>query len=298
MIKGIHITIENKEVLDDLFATAMALGSTQATEALPNTANALFKAAQTIETAWKDWAMGGQISGVENIPHPNPKVAASIHTTPNEAKLSNYEITSEHPAMADYVNGKDETIDMKAQNPWGDERSNPWLTGKESRVNKKDGSPYLIVPFSWTTTGKVGGSSQFRNIVPKGIQEALKKQNISKVLGKLHTEPNVKGEEIPRNDYNWGGRISKKDVERRNLDDLTRSRIVGLVRMWDSAYKDRTVGNYFTFRVISPKAAADKWIQHRHIKPHDVTGALARKFEQMIQDNVNAALFRDFGGDN
>ena len=295
MIKGIHITIENKEALDDLFAIATPIGSTQATAAFPNVSNALFEAAKAIETTWKDWAMGGQIPGVENIPHPNSKVAASIHTTPDEARFANYEITSEHPAMADYVSGKDETIDMKAQNPWGDERSNPWLTGKKSRVNKKDGSPYLIVPFSWTTTGKVGGSSQFRNIVPKGIQEALRRRDISVVLGKLHTEPNAKGEEIPRNDYEWGGRISKKDAERRNLDDLTRSRIVGLVRMWDSAYTQRTVGTYFTFRVISPKAAADKWIQHRHIKPHDVTGALAREFEQMIQENVNAALLRDLG---
>ena len=290
MIKGIHITIENKEALNDLFATAMALGETQPKEqALPYTSNALFDAAKMIETTWKNWAMGNeQIPGVENIPKPNPEIASSIETKPNESKFSNYEISSNHPKLIEYVNGGTETIDMKDIN-------SPWLTGKKSRVNKKDGSPYLIVPFSWTTKGKVGGSSQFRNIVPKGIQEALRKQNISKILGKLHTEPNVKGEEIPRNDYNWGGRISKKDAERRNLDDLTRSRIVGLVRMWDSAYKDRTVGNYFTFRVISPKAAADKWIQHRHIKPHDVTGALAREFEQMIQDNVNAALLRDLG---
>ena len=288
MIKGIHITLVNDEDLKNLFAMATALGNTQATAALPNTSNALFEAAKTIETTWKDWAMGGQIPGVENIPYPNSKVAASIHTTPDEARLSNYEISSEHPAMADYVNGKNETIDMKDIN-------SPWLTGKKSRVNKKDGSPYLIVPFSWTTTGKVGGSSQFRNIVPQGIQTALRRRAVSVVLGKLHTEPNVKGEEIPRDDYEWGGRISKKDAERRNLDDLTRSRIVGLVRMWDSAYTKRTTGTYFTFRVISPKAAADKWIQHRHIKPHDVTGALAREFEQMIQENVNAALLRDLG---
>lgn len=81
-----------------------------------------------------------------------------------------------------------------------------------------------------------------------------------------------------RHEYDWGGRISEEEAE-----SAGNARASGMVRMWDSAYQKRGSGTYFTFRVISAKSAAGKWIMHRHIRPHDVTGALKREFEQMIQ---------------
>lgn len=283
MIKGISIHIDNEEDLSRLFYLAKEVSTEQITNALPNTSNALYEAATAIQNAWKDWAQGGQIPGVENIPRPNQRIADSIERTPNEPRFSDYLISSDNPYMADLQNGKDETIDMKAP-------GSPWLNGKHSRLNKKDGSPYLIVPFSWGVPGKSGGSAHFRNVVPRGIMNALRRRQLSMTAGTTHPEPNARGEMIERNEYSWGGRVSKEEAE-----SAGNTRTAGMVRMWDSAYTKKESGTYFTFRVISAKSAADKWIQHRHIKPHDVTGALAREFEQMIQQNVNDALLADIG---
>ena len=289
MITGISIKIENEPALQELFSLASRMSKTQLTEALPNTSNALYSAATFIENSWKNWSTGGQIPGVKNTPYPNSKIAASIKKMPDKAEFSDYTISSDSPAMIDLQNGKDETIDMK-------EPSSPWLNGKKSRVNKKDGSPYLIVPFSWGTPGKTGGSAHFRNVVPRGIVNALRKRELSKRLTTMHIEPNARGEDILRHEYEWGGRIGEDEARHKNREGNLTGYDVGMVRMWDSAYGENgNHGKYFTFRVISAKAAAEKWIQHRHIEPHDVTGALKREFEQMIQNTVYNAFRADIG---
>ena len=66
-----------------------------------------------------------------------------------------------------------------------------------------------------------------------------------------------------------------------------------MVRMEDSAYKNGNHGTYFTFRVISAKSAADKWIQHRKIEARDITGALKREFEQYITEVVREGFYAD-----
>lgn len=288
MITGISIHIDNEAALDELFALASRVSTGQVSNALPNTSNALYAVAKSIENAWKGWAMGGSIQGVENIPHPNSKIAASIKTTPEKPQFSDYEISSGNPYMIDLQNGKDETIDMKAPD-------SPWLNGKKSRVNKKDGSPYLIVPFSWGTPGRTGGSAHFRNVVPSGIVRALRRRELSRRLQSTHTEPNARGEDILRHEYDWGGRVAEDEARHTDSNGNATGYDVGMVRMQDTAHPSGNGGKYFTFRVISAKSAADKWIQHRHIKPHDVTGALKREFEQMIQQTVNEAFKSDIG---
>lgn len=289
MITGISIHIDNEEALQELFSLANKISSQQISNALPNTSNALYAAAKSIENAWKGWAMGRSIPHVEDIPRPNSKIADSIKTTPEKAQFSDYEISSDSPYMADLQNGKDETVDMKVPN-------SPWLTGKHSRINKKDGSPYLIVPFSWGTPGRTGGSAHFRNVVPREIMRALERRKLSTRLQTMHTESNTRGENILRHEYEWGGRIAKEEARHTDSKGNLTGYDVGMVRMWDSSYRDNiNHGNYFTFRIISAKAAADKWIQHRHIKPHDVTGALKREFEEMIQQTINDAFKADIG---
>ena len=283
MTEGITIQINGQAGLDALFAMAQS-GNEGFNSTFPLTKQELWDCAMTIENAWKGWAMGGDIPGIKNIPKPDSKLAASVKHSPERSGVFEYTIFSDHPLMADYQNGKDETIDMKAQNPWGDERTNPWLYGKKSRLNKKDGSPYLIVPFSWGT-----GTGHFRNVVPAGIQKAMTRRALSRNLGKLHTEPNANGEEIWRDDYNWGGRISPEEAEQAGNDRLS-----GMVRMEDSAYKNGNHGTYFTFRVISAKSAADKWIQHRHTDAIDVVGGLKNTFEKDFTESVQAAITADW----
>ena len=289
MIKGISIHIENEAALQELFSLASRVSGQQISNGLPNTSNALYVAALSIENAWKGWANGEQLPGVKNIPRPNSEIRASIKKTPDKPQFSDYTIYSDNPYMSDLQNGKDEIIDMKAP-------GSPWLTGKKSRLNKKDGSPYLIVPFSWGVPGKTGGSAHFRNVVPKGITVALERRGLSKRLSGRYTEPNARGENIARDKYKWGGRIAEDEAQHVDSGGNLTGYDVGMVRMWDSSYgEDGNHGTYFTFRVISAKAAANKWIQRRHIEPHDVTGALKKAFEDMIQQTVNEALRADIG---
>lgn len=282
MIEGIKIHIQGQEGLDWLFS--LARQSQQAfSESAPNTASALYESAKFIETVWKGWTTGNeQIPGVRNIPKPDSKLAETIHTTPNKIGSWEYTISSDSPKMADLQNGKDETIDMKAPD-------SPWLNGKHSRLNKKDGSPYLIVPFSWGT-----GTGHFKNIVPQGIQNMLRSRALSKRLATQHTEPNARGEDVLRHEYDWGGRISEEEAQHTDNSGKLTGYDAGMVRMRDDSYKSGNHGTYFTFRVISAKSAADKWIQHRHIDPIDVVGGLKREFEQVVQENVQAAFLSDY----
>lgn len=287
MIKGIHVRIENQEELDALFEFVARKGNNKAfQEAFPRAANALLESAQMIQGAWKNYVMGYSSTdfprlGIRDIPTPSSELASTIEISPNEPGAFAYTVYSDNPAMVELQNGKTETIDMKAP-------GSPWLNGKKSRLNKKDGSPYLIVPFGWGTKGKTGGSAHFRNVVPSGIQRMLRSREISKSLRSTHFEPNAKGEQIERPEYNWGGRISPEEAETHGD-----KRMAGMIRMWDSSYSNRTVGNYFTFRVISAKAAAEKWIQHRKIDARDMIGALKREYEARIQERITNAFAED-----
>lgn len=282
MTEGITIHIEGWAGLDALFRLARQ-NQAAFSEAMPNTSNALYDAALIIENAWKGWAsMNHEIPGVKNIPKAAPDIAASIKHSPRNEGAMEYTISSNSQKMADYQNGKDETIDMKAPN-------SPWLNGKKSRLNKKDGSPYLIVPFSWGT-----GEAHFKNIVPQGIQKMLRSRALSVRLQSMHTEPNARGEDILRHEYKWGGRVSEDEARHTDTNGNSTGYDVGMVRMEDSRHPSGNGGKYFTFRVISAKAAADKWIQHRHTDRIDVIGGLKREFEDYIKEQVQDAFLSDY----
>ena len=281
MTEGIKIEINGFEGLDALFKMAR-YGNEGFNSAFPLTKRELFDCALMIESAWKDWAsMNHEIPGVKNIPRASPEIMDSIKRNPKKAGAFEYTIASNHPLMADYQNGVDYTVDMKAPN-------SPWLNGKKSRLNKKDGSPYLIVPFSWGT-----GEAHFKNIVPAGIQRMLRSRVLSERLPTTHTEPNARGEDILRHEYNWGGRVSEDEAAHADDNGNLTGYDAGMVRMKDERHPSGNGGKYFTFRVISAKAAAYKWIQHRHIAPIDVVGGLKREFEQVIVGRVKEAWAAD-----
>ena len=290
MTESIRIKINGYAGLAELFKLANS-GSENLIKDFPFTKSELLNSAKTIENTWKNWAMGYTLQDYPTLPipacpKPDSQLAMSIKTEKTSA--TEYTIYSDHPQMEKYQNGEDVTIDMKAPD-------SPWLNGKKSRINKKDGSPYLIVPFSWKTKG-VG----FKNIVPQGIQDALRSRALTRTLPTTHPEPNARGEQIERNEYGslekgkfksgWGGRISQEEAEASGD-----TRTAGMVRMWDSSYGiNGNHGKYFTFRVISAKAAADKWIQHRHHNGMDITGALKKQYEELFYRNIAAAMQADW----
>ena len=282
MKEGIKIEIRGQEGLDALFRMAR-YGNEGFNSAFPLTSEELYNCAVIIENAWKGWAsMNHEIPSVKNIPRASQEIMDSIKRTPNKHGAFEYTISSGSRLMADYQNGKDETIDMKAPD-------SPWLNGKKSRVNKKDGSPYLIVPFAWGT-----GEAHFKNIVPLGIQKALRSRALSSRLPTTHTEPNARGEDILRHEYDWGGRISEDEAMHTDSSGNLTGYDAGMVRMEDSRHPSGNGGKYFTFRVISAKAAADKWIQHRHQEAIDVVGGLKREFEQEFTEIVQQAIRADW----
>lgn len=290
MTEGIKITIEGQAGLEKLFHLA-ATGNKDALKDFPFTQSELADIALDIQNTWINWAMGYSIQDYPTMlippcPHPDPKVASSIQK--KKTGTFEYTIFSDHPQMAKYQNGEDYTVDMKAPN-------SPWLNGKKSRLNKKDGSPYLIVPFSWGT-----GAGHFRSIVPQGIQNMLTSRAVTRTLPTTHTEPNARGEQIERQEYGklengefgkgWGGRITPEEAE--NAGD---NRLSGMVRMWDKAYgKNGNHGTYFTFRVISAKAKADAWIQHRHKEGMDITVELKKEWEYVFNQRIAAAMQADW----
>lgn len=290
MREGITIQIDGQAGLDAIIQLARQ-GNEGFNSVFQLTKSELFECAMTIENTWKGWATGNmQIPGVKNVPKPDSKLAASIKHNPQKSGAFEYTISSDSPQMEKYQNGEDYTVDMKAQNPWNDERTNPWLYGKKSRLNKKDGSPYLIIPFSWGT-----GTGHFRNVVPSGIQKMLRSRALSTRLPTQHTEPNARGEDILRHEYDWGGRVGEDEARHTDSEGNATGYDVGMVRMKDEAYgKNGNHGTYFTFRVISAKSAADKWIQHRHTDAIDIVGGLKKTFEEDFTKAVQAAVKADW----
>lgn len=284
MTEGIKIQINGEAGLQKLFHLA-ATGDSEALKGLPFTQSELADCALTIQNTWKNWAMGNSIQAYATMlippcPKPDSKLADSIKQ--QKTGVFEYTIFSDHPLMAQYQNGEDYTIDMKAPN-------SPWLNGKKSRLNKKDGSPYLIVPFSWGT-----GTGHFRNVVPAGIQKALRSRALSSRLPTMHAEPNARGEDILRHEYNWGGRVSEDEAQHTDKNGNLTGYDAGMVRMEDSAYKNGNHGTYFTFRVISAKADADKWIQHRHREGIDFKGELKKQYEYIFNQRIAEAMRADW----
>ena len=243
----------------------------------PATSAAFNTSAMLIQAYWKGWAMGGPLEGITDIKTPSGRLASSIKIK----KLGAFDaaIVSDSPHMERIQNGTPE-LDMKTTHPYG----------KKSRVSK-EGIPYLIVPLRWGTPNDKGGKrAHWGNFIPQVIFDStIKKMKTSKttgyqdvksgeIIGHVHTEPNYRGQDIIRSEYQWGDRHEGDG----NMD--------GMVRMAGKA-------GYFTFRVISALqliTAPHAWIR-KAVQPIDVLGALENKTRPMVEELIRAGLEADFG---
>jgi hypothetical protein len=244
---------------------------------LPNTQKAVNMTAASAAQMWKNWAMGGSINGIPRNKRPSGKLAQSI----------DYESLGNLEARAFSTSEEFEKIKSGYPDIHMKDINSPWLKSKRTRVAKKNGQeyPYLIIPFSWRTRG----GSQAKNVVPMNIVEILRKGVVSTVLNSADPEKlerNRYGELIPRASYQWGTRITDDDVTSENGYES------GMVRMWDSAFKNSVHGTYFTFRVLSPYSRA-RWI----IKGQegiDVTKRIEEiikpEFEKAVAEGIKADL--------
>jgi hypothetical protein len=168
-------------------------------------------------------------------------------------------------------------------------------------VKRRDGTykepphPYLIVPFRWGTPKTVG----FQNVMPQAIYNIVKKAKFEKsIVGQeTHNEPNAKGEDVDRWNYDkWGSRLKINQIIETDDGGMNINQMFnmnGMVRM-DASTKDKKYSGYYTFRVISSKSPPSSWIRPARSARH-ITDGVVRATEKDVNDIFDAAFRRDLG---
>jgi hypothetical protein len=246
---------------------------------LPMTEIATKTAASVIRDAWRGYAMGGSLGGIEKLKNPSGGYARSIKI--NKLGPLFFEIYSE-ASIAEWLEKGTPSFDMKTTH----------TKGPRSRVSLK-GYPYLIVPFRWGTPKTVG----FRNVMPQSVYNIVKnkkKFRQTKTLDTTHYEPNARGENVERHEYSgtddkgiWGDQL-KADMS----EDVTPN-MEGMSSMLGQGGK---ASGYFTFRVISsnPDANPTSWI-HPGIRARPVTETVAKTTQETVSGLIDNALRGDLG---
>ena len=240
--------------------------------ALPNTAAAFQDAVKKTENMWRDalWYKPGI----------SPKIIETIKSKRN--RDFDYSVYSDSRRLEELNNGsKAVEYDMKLTHPYG----------KKSRVSKK-GIPYLIIPFRWRTPGQseeLAHKEYFSGIIPTKIYNTrVKGMHLTeKNPLKSYFEKNFRGENIKRNGYDWGDRLTE--------DQAWNDRSVGMVRAMDDSNPNRLTGTYFTFRIISAKSPAGSWIYRKKAKPG--TNYMS-ELEQKIRPEVERIISEGIRADN
>ena len=114
--------------------------------------------------------------------------------------------------------------------------------GTKSRVSK-DGTPYLIIPFRRYT--HTAGREYQR--MTKNDEKRARNLSLTETTKGSYHEANARGEPIERSIKNWGQRL--KNAETANDEGMIAVHGTGNRR------------EYYTFRVISAKSPANRWIR-------------------------------------
>jgi len=249
---------------------------------LPMTETAAKTAASYIRDAWRGYAMGGSLGGIEKLKNPNGGYARSIKI--NRRGPLSYEIISE-AQIAEWLESGTPSFDMKKTH----------TKGPRSRISE-EGYPYLIVPFQWGTPGKKGQKPVgFRSVMPINVYKIVSKFNKMTTLvdaknsNKKTPNNQTPSQMVGRAQYNKGyDRLSGAEFAG-TVEEKTR--MDGMVRAEDSTGKDRAAG-YFTFRVISAKSPPGSWI-NPGIRARPVTQAVANSTRKFVEESIGDALRGD-----
>lgn len=152
-------------------------------------------------------------------------------------------------------------------------------TSKKVRRSKA-GSLYLIIPFTHATpdTVIVGEAS---STMPEDIYQEMRQKAQSFISG-FSTDSGVR-----RNRYQWGGRLTERDLERLGYDpsDTKTQRMVGMVRF------GKEVG-HVTFRVLSEKNKPGSWLMPARKGQH-VAQAVSDWLQESYERVMEVALELD-----
>jgi hypothetical protein len=257
----------------------------------PLTEKAVHLMAKTIARHWQDYAIGKR--GIDDVPSmKNPSEGYMKGIKIEQSGDFGYEIVN-YSKAAEFLEYGTAEFDMKSKL---DQYPRSRMT---KGVRRKDGSwkipphPYLIVPFRWGTPKTVG----FQNVMPVEIYNIVKRKKFDKsIVGQeTHNEPNAKGEDVDRWNYDkWGSRLNIKQII--EADDVGMNinqifNMTGMVRM-DTSTKNQKYSGYYTFRVMSARSRPDSWI--RPATPaRNITKALEKQYQHTAEEAIEEAFNRD-----
>lgn len=270
MIK-VDVTM-NDDLLTQLREQLKGFLGNGAAQIAPGTKSAFDMATKLIQKSWQNWANGGSIEGISDIKNPNPRLASSIRIRKNSDFDVNIETDSRY---MERIQTGTPGFDMKKIYPFG-------AKSRVTQSGKNKGVPYLIIPFRWGTPNKQGGArAHFGNTIPLEVYKIMQSRKFKKseTNGGHHNEPNFKGENVERQEYDWGARINDEDAGNAN----------GMVKM-----KSNTGSTYFTFRIISAKSPEGSWLR-KEIPPIDVVSAVEKTTRKDVEDILQAGLEQDLG---
>ena len=271
----------NIAVNDQALYTVLA-GLSPFGRGLPRTEGAAKTAASVIQNAWRGYAMGGSLGGIEKLKNPNGGYARSIKI--NKRGPLSYEIASE-AQIAEWLENGTSKFDMKDTH----------TKGPRSRISRR-GYGYLIVPFRWGTPGSIG----FRSVISPNAYKVVSQFKKMKTLvdaknSSVQTPNNQKPSRmVGRAQYNRGyDRLSGAEFDGTEEE---KTRMDGMIRSTDDTGKNRS-GGYFTFRVISADPdikKPDSWM-HPGIRARPVTETVAKVTREPISELIDNALRGDLG---
>lgn len=247
---------------------------------LPATSQAFYSAAQYTQNIWSNYLYGGQpLQGLDPIDKPLKPKEVGFQIEKKGAFHTSVKTNSSR--VEEIQKGSNPVFyDMKQTHPYG----------RKSRVTQSEpnkGVPYLIIPFRWGTPNGKGTKRRWNNIIPqKEYSTYVKDLQLSETNKiKNYFEKNFKGENIERAGYNWAkfGRLTETQA----WDE----RSVGMVRM-----RDVRNSTYFTFRIISAKSPANKWLYWKDGKNAvDMMGALEKTVKPGIEKIIESGIKADLG---
>jgi hypothetical protein len=280
----------NSELLEEITTRLSSLNTVQS---MPATAKAVEEAARLVQSVWREYAIGKKDIGVPPMKNPSGDYARSIkieRPSAFEREIVNYSKVAEY---LEYGTGE---FDMKSKL---DQYPRSRMT---KGVRRKDGTwkepphPYLIVPFRWGTPKAIGS----QNVMPAEIYNIVKKAKFEKsIVGQeTHNEPNAKGEDVDRWNYEWGSRLNIKQIIEADDGGIDINQIFnmsGMVRM-DTSTKNKEYSGYYTFRVISSKSPPSSWIRPARSARH-ITDGVVRQVQEKehVNDLFDVAFRRDLG---
>ncbi len=126
----------------------------------------------------------------------------------------------------------------------------------------KQGNLYLIIPFRHGIPDTVVVGEYTGREMPDDVYRRMKEKARSAIVGQF-TEPSVHDPSVavPRNIYNWGGRLTLAELGELGYDPADRrtQQMAGMVRM-ETSTGGRSSSLYLTFRTLSENNPEGTWI--------------------------------------